>query len=106
MVQSAEVTGAERRQHQREKVFEIVALYADGKVAPCVVDDVSLSGALVTCELKLSVGQPVEFEIEEFGKIPANVAHVRGSLAGIKFAMDENMAAAYEDWLAQVEKEI
>jgi hypothetical protein len=105
MVQPVQASGAERRQHQREKVFEIVALYVDGKVAPCVVDDLSLSGALVTCELKLSVGQPVEFEIDEFGKIPGNIAHVRGTMAGIKFAMDESLELAYADWFAQVEKE-
>ena len=70
-----------------------------------VVDDVSLSGALLTCEMQLTPGQAVEFEIEAFGRIPAAVAHIRGTLAGIQFTMDDDLAGRYAAWFAAVEKE-
>lgn len=97
--------GSDRRRDRREKVFEIVALHANGRMAPCVVDDVSLSGALLTCEMQLTPGQAVEFEIEAFGRIPATVAHIRSTLAGIQFAMDDDLAKRYGAWFAAVEKE-
>lgn len=96
---------SDRRRHRREKVFEIIALHANGRMAPCVVDDVSTSGALVTCEMQLTPGLAIEFEIEDFGRIPATVVHVRDTLAGIEFNMDEALAARYAAWLAAVETE-
>ncbi len=103
MVQSEEEQS--RRQHNRWKVFEIAAIHTDDGSAPCVIDDVSESGVLVSCALALEPGQKVIFELEEFGDIPSTVKHVRDTLYGLSLDFTPERQKEFVVWLNEIEKE-
>lgn len=82
------------------KFFEVAAVYTmDGKGAPWVVDDVSDEGALINCSMELQVGQDVEFEIEESGRIAARVVRVNGTYFGLALQLNETERVQFGAWL-------
>jgi PilZ domain len=97
--------GPEQRQSKRYKVFEFAAIHSDNGSAAGVIDDISAEGVLVTCELELTIGQEVVFELEDFGVIPAIVRHVRGSLAGMSLILEGEKLDEFVVWLENTEKE-
>ncbi len=94
-----------RRRYARSKVFEVAAIHAADGSAPCVVDDVSAQGVLVSCGLPLRPDQKVIFEAEEFGRVSATVVHVRDTLFGLSLDLKPEQQAEYDAWLAAAEKE-
>ena len=88
-----------RRKHQRWKVFEIAAIHADEGSAPCVIDDVSNSGMLVSCSLVLEPGQKVVLELKEFGDIPATVRHARSTMYGLYLDFTPERHKEFVTWL-------
>ena len=101
----AAANSAERRRHKRWKVFEVIELQAASGSAPCVVDDLSETGILVTAELNLEIGEEIGLEFEEFGPIKATVMHLRQTLIGLKFLPDDPFFPHYQAWLEKVAKE-
>ncbi|MDH5748267.1 MAG: PilZ domain-containing protein [Rhodospirillales bacterium] len=95
----------DKRRAPRWKVFEIASVSSGGRSEACVIDNVSDTGALVSSELVLAPGDNVIFDLEGFGKIPATVAYIRDTYQGLAFNMDEEMAARFAAWVAEVEKE-
>ena len=101
----AAANDAERRRHVRWKVFEIIELQAESGSAPCVVDDLSDQGLLVTADLILETGEEIGLEFEEFGPIKATVMHLRQTLIGLKLDPDDPCMPQYQAWLKKVAKE-
>ena len=95
----------DRRRHQRWKVFEIGAIHTDDGSAPCVIDEVSESGVLVSCTLALKPEQKVIFELEEFGDIPSKVTHARDTMYGLILEFTPKRQKEFVVWLNQTEKE-
>ncbi len=93
------------RQFPRWKVFEVAAIHAGDMSAPCVIDDISEGGVLVTSDLELQIGQIVTLELEELGEFQAEVRHIRRTLAGLSLQLSLEEKAAFKAWLEGTEKE-
>jgi hypothetical protein len=95
----------ERRRHERWKVFEIALFIGSDASAPCVIDNLSESGALVSADLTVAAGETATLEIEGFGSIPARILRRQNSLIALDFEFAPGEAEPFRDWLAEVEKE-
>ncbi|MGB0749116.1 MAG: PilZ domain-containing protein [Magnetospiraceae bacterium] len=95
----------QKRKHKRWYVFEVGALYSDGGSAPCVIGNISAQGAKVSCELPLQSGENVVFELDGFGKIPAEVRHVDGTEAGLLLDIHGERQEAFVAFMDAMEKE-
>ncbi len=95
----------DRRRQQRWKVFEFAAVTGAAGSAACVIDNLSVSGALVSADITLEADERVTFDLDEFGEIPARVVHIRGSLIGLAFEFDQAGETKLRHWLEEIEKE-
>jgi hypothetical protein len=95
----------ERRKQPRWKVFELAQIHTGSGEISCVIDDLSLTGALISAEVSPSPGEDVSFVIEETFTIAATAVHNQGSLTGLRFNMDPEQTAAFARWLNEIDKD-
>lgn len=95
----------ERRQEQRWKVFEFANVRTEAGHVGCVIDDLSLTGALISAEAALAPGEDIFLILDGDFTIPATVVHNQGSLTGVRFNMDRDDTATFAQWLKTLDKE-
>jgi hypothetical protein len=98
-----EISGAEKRQHARRRMFKggRILFFDNVPVADCVVKDVSISGARVQLRVHSPLPQKFRLAINQIGTFDCEVARASGLEFGVKFAAGaEQCAALFQDWPA------
>lgn len=95
----------DRRLKPRWKVFEFANIRTDSGDIGCLLDDLSLTGALISVGAALIPGQDIFVILDNDFAIPATVVHNRGSLTGVRFNMDRDDTARFAKWLNALDKE-
>ena len=84
----------ERRMHRRCSVLMSGGVIVDGERYDCVVKNLSLGGARLTCDRPLAAEIPVVLDIQRFGLFPAKVAWQHNGEYGLCFALPPSQVAA------------
>ena len=95
----------DRRRKPRWKVFEFADIRTDAGDTGCLLDDLSLTGALISVGAALHPGQDIFVILDNEFAIPATVVHNRGSLTGVRFNMDRDDTARFAKWLNDLDKD-
>lgn len=90
--------GADRRQYARSKVRTEVVVAVHGQRVPGYIQDVSISGALLTVPLSLQIGDGLSLEIERLSMpIAATVVRLTGEDFGLAFD-DPGIGVLFAGW--------
>ena len=84
----------ERRLHRRCSVLMSGTLVVDGEPHDCVVKNLSLGGARLSCDHPLAADLPVMLDIKRFGVFPATVVWRHNGEYGLRFTLPPSQVAA------------
>ena len=79
--------------HQRMNARWLAELSTDGKRMPCIVEDISVGGAMLHVGEQLREGDAVSLTIVDFGPITGAVAWRRGDRIGLRFDEQQSSTA-------------
>jgi hypothetical protein len=103
---SSQQSDKERRRSERWNVFEIAPFIGERAPTPCVVDNLSEGGALVSTDLAVLIGETTRMGVEGFGSIPAKILRFQGNRIALEFLFETGQAERFRDWLAGAEKKV
>lgn len=89
----------DRRRDTRWPTEQDGQIGRDRNFSPCVIENISPSGALVQTRAQLALGDRVELRLPDFGAIPADVSHLEGQAAGLCFSYDATERDRMSTWL-------
>lgn len=98
--------GAEKRHHNRiAAAFRIDSMNSRGESAMGVARDVSLGGAFIETDLRLSVGETMRVAFDLLGhpfKLQAEVVRVSDKGFGVKFSMESRQQELLKQHIARL----